>query len=41
MCKVFSNYIERDGGINIAIGQDIKNKHTKSQEDFYLSKEDT
>jgi group II intron reverse transcriptase/maturase len=38
--KAFSNCIERDGGTNIAIGQDVRNKHTASQGDLYLLKEE-
>ena len=38
--KAFSNCIERDGGTNIAIGQDVRNKHTASQGGLYLLKEE-
>jgi group II intron reverse transcriptase/maturase len=39
-CKTFSNYIERDDGTNITIGQDVRNKYTANQGDLYLLKEE-
>ena len=36
--KAFNNCIKRDGGTNIAIGQDVRNKSTASQGDLYLLK---
>ena len=38
--KAFSNCIKRDGGTNIAIGQDVRNKYTASQGNLYLLKEE-
>ena len=38
--KAFSNCIERDGGTNIAIGQDVRNEQTTNQGDLYLLKEE-
>lgn len=39
-CKVFSNCIKRDGGTNTTIRQDVRNKYTASQGDFYLLKKE-
>ena len=40
MWKAYSNYIKRDDGTNNAIGQGVRNKHTASQGDLYLLKEE-
>jgi RNA-directed DNA polymerase len=39
-CKAYSNCIKRDDGTNNAIGQNVRNKHTASQGDLYLLKEE-
>jgi hypothetical protein len=39
-CKTSSNCIKRDDDINSILGQDVRNKHTASQGNFYVLKEE-